>query len=166
MLQAYPDGPLKLVVPFAPGGGSDTFARIIQKVVRDEKLSPVPLVIVNVPGAGGTIGSRQVRDAKADGQTLLLLHDGIFTAKYSGKVSFGADAFEPVVAMGRGGMVLAVKSDSRYSDLSSLLAEAASNPDSITYSTNLGAPSHFAGLMLEQAQSGASFRFVQGGGGG
>ena len=87
MLQAYPDGPLKLVVPFAPGGGSDTIARIIQKAIRDEKLSPVPLVIVNVPGAGGTIGSRQVRDAKADGQTLLLLHDGIFTAKYSGKVS-------------------------------------------------------------------------------
>ena len=165
ILQAYPDGPLKLVVPFAPGGGSDTIARIIQKAIRDEKLSPVPLVIVNVPGAGGTIGSRQVRDAKADGQTLLLLHDGIFTAKYSGKVSFGAEAFEPVVAMGRGGMVLAVKSDSRFSDLSSLLGEAASNPDSITYSTNLGAPSHFAGLMLEQAQFGASFRFVQGGGG-
>ena len=59
MLQAYPDGPLKLVVPFAPGGGSDTIARIIQKAIRDEKLSPVPLVIVNVPGAGGTIGSRQ-----------------------------------------------------------------------------------------------------------
>ena len=126
ILQAYPDGPLKLVVPFAPGGGSDTIARIIQKTIRDEKLSPVPLVIVNVPGRG-TIGSRQVRDAKADGQTLLLLHDGIFTAKYSGKVSFGAEAFEPVVAMGRGGMVLAVKSDSRFSDLSYLL-EAASNP--------------------------------------
>ena len=146
----YPDGPLKLIVPFAPGGGSDTIARIIQKAIRDEKLSPVPLVIVNVPGAGGTIGSRQVRDAKADGQTLLLLHDGIFTAKYSGKVSFGAEAFNPV-AMGRGGMVLAVKSDSRFSDLLSLLGEAASNPDSITYSTNLGAPSH-AGRWNSQSE--------------
>ena len=55
-----PSGPLRLVVPFSPGGGSDTFARIVQKVVRDADLSPVPVVIVNVPGAGGTIGSRQV----------------------------------------------------------------------------------------------------------
>ena len=165
LLQAYPEGPVRLVVPFSPGGGSDTFGRIVQKVVRDEKLSPVPLVIVNVPGAGGTIGSRHVLNAKPDGQTALLLHDGIFTAKYSGKASYGAEAFEPVAALGRVGMVLAVKNDSRFADLPSMLDETAANPATVTYSTNLGAPSHFAGLMLEKARPGASFRFVQGGGG-
>ena len=160
-----PSGPLRLVVPFSPGGGSDTFARIVQKVVRDADLSPVPVVIVNVPGAGGTIGSRQVMEAKADGQTALLLHDGIFTAKYSGKVNYGPEAFEPVAAMGSFRMVLAVKEDSRFKDLPAMLEEVATNPDSVTYSTNLGAPSHFAGLMLEKTRPSAAFRFVQGGGG-
>ena len=148
MLQAYPDGPLKLVVPFAPGGGSDTFARtLFRKSSETKKLSPVPLVIVNVPGAGGTIGSRQVRDGKGrDGQTLLLLHDGLFTAKYSGKVSLrtrrGLRTRSSHGSWGRGtrGKVRILDFQIFHSH-----GEAASNPDSITYSTNLGAPSHFAG---------------------
>jgi tripartite-type tricarboxylate transporter receptor subunit TctC len=160
-----PPGPIKLIVPFSAGGGSDTFARILQKTIRDNDLSISPVVIVNISGAGGTIGSRHVRDAKVDGNTALLLHDGIFTAKYSGKVKYGAEAFEPVAAMGSFGMVLAVKSTSRHQTLSGLLVESALNPDTITYSTNLGAPSHFTGLMLEKAHAGTAFRFVQGGGG-
>jgi tripartite-type tricarboxylate transporter receptor subunit TctC len=160
-----PSGPIKLIVPFSAGGGSDTFARILQKTIRDNDLSVSPVVIVNMSGAGGTIGSRHVRDAKADGKTALLLHDGIFTAKYSGKVKYGAEVFEPVAAMGSFGMVLTVKSTSKHQTLPDLLGEAATNPDTITYSTNLGAPSHFTGLMLEKAHAGTAFRFVQGGGG-
>ena len=160
-----PSGPIKLIVPFTAGGGSDTFARILQKTIRDNDLSVSPVVIVNISGAGGTIGSRHVRDAKADGKTALLLHDGIFTAKYSGKVKYGPEVFEPVAAMGSFGMVLTVNSDSRHQTLPGLLGEAATKPDTITYSTNLGAPSHFTGLMLEKAHEGSAFRFVQGGGG-
>ncbi|MDB4586404.1 hypothetical protein N9114_01525, partial [Akkermansiaceae bacterium] len=54
----FPRKPVKIVVPFGPGGDSDTFTRIIQKSVEDHDLLPEPLVVVNVPGAGGTIGSR------------------------------------------------------------------------------------------------------------
>jgi len=51
----FPRKPVKIVVPFGPGGDSDTFTRIIQKAVEDHDLLPEPLVVVNVPGAGGTI---------------------------------------------------------------------------------------------------------------
>jgi len=77
---AYPQRPIKVVVPFSAGGGSDTFVRILQRAIDEQQLLEEPLVIVNVPGAGGTIGSRRVKDARPDGYTLLLLHDGILTA--------------------------------------------------------------------------------------
>ncbi|MDB4416202.1 tripartite tricarboxylate transporter substrate-binding protein, partial [Akkermansiaceae bacterium] len=67
----FPRKPVKIVVPFGPGGDSDTFTRIIQKSVEDHDLLPEPLVVVNVPGAGGTIGSRRVRNAPPDGHMIL-----------------------------------------------------------------------------------------------
>ena len=88
----YPNRPVKVLVPFAAGGGSDTFARVIAQGVKDNRLLPQPLVVINVPGAGGTIGSRRARDAPADGYTLLNLHDAILTAKHAGVASFGPDA--------------------------------------------------------------------------
>ena len=98
--EAYPARPIKLVVPFGPGGGSDTFGRIIKRGIDEAGLLPQPFVIINRPGGSATIGSRYVRDAKPDGYTLLLLHDAIITAKYSGKVNYGPEAFEPVASTG------------------------------------------------------------------
>ena len=59
----YPDKPITVIVPFAAGGGSDTFVRIFQKAIREHNLSPQPIVIRNIAGAGGTIGSRAAHDA-------------------------------------------------------------------------------------------------------
>ena len=165
---SYPQRPIKVVVPFAAGGGSDTFARLLQRASDTENVLPVPLVIVNVPGAGGTIGSRRVKNARPDGYTLLLLHDAILTAQYSGQANYGPEAFEPVAGTGDVGLVIAVPEDSRYQSLDELMAAAKSNPDEIRFSANLGAPVHFTGLMLESAAGGGKdvrFRFVQHGGG-
>lgn len=163
--QPYPNRAIEVIVPFAPGGGSDTFARILKAEVEKQKSLPQPLVIINSPGAGGTIGSRRVKNETPDGYTVLLLHDAILTAKYSGKVLYGPEAFEPVAGTGRTGMVIAVHADAPYNDLNDLLATAAEQPETVTFAANLGAPSHFAGLMLEQAHDKAKFRFAQTGGG-
>ena len=72
----FPRKPIKIVVPFGVGGGSDTFVRVLIQAIRDADLSEQPLTVMNVPGAGGTIGSRRVRNARADGYTLLNLHEG------------------------------------------------------------------------------------------
>lgn len=163
--EPYPNRPIEVIVPFAPGGGSDTFARIVKAEIEAKGLLPEPLVIINSPGAGGTIGSRRVKNAKPDGYTVLLLHDGILTAKYSGKTLYGPEAFEQIAGTGRTGMVIAVHANSEYEKLSDLLNDAAENPDTVTFAANLGAPSHFAGLMLEQAHGKCKFRFAQTGGG-
>ena len=161
----YPSRPIKVIVPFGAGGGSDTFVRIIQKAITDHQLLPQPLVVINVPGAGGTIGSQRATNAEPDGYTILNLHQGILTAKYSGKVDHGPEAFEPIIATGEDAMLMAVAEDSRFQSLHELLKEAKANPDTLAYGANLGAPSHFSALLLEHSHPGARFRFVQTGGG-
>lgn len=161
----YPARSIRLVVPFSVGGGTDTFARIIKAAIEQHDLLPQSVVIVNLDGAGATIGSRRVKDAVPDGYTVLILHEAIITAKYSGIVSYGPEAFEAVAATGEIGMVIAVDQAAEFSDLRSLMSAAAAQPEQILYAANLGAPSHFAGLQLEQQHSGARFRYTQFGGG-
>lgn len=163
--QDYPSRPLKLVVPFAPGGGSDTFGRIMEQAIREERLLSQPMVILNLDGAGGTIGSRRVKNAAPDGYTLLLLHEAIVTARHAGQATYGPEAFEAVAATGKIGQLLVVRDDSPYQNLRQLLQQAESRPETIVYGANLGAPSHFSGLLLEQAHGLARFRFAQTGGG-
>ena len=161
----YPARPIKVVVPFAAGGGSDTFVRIIKRAIDDANLLEQPLVILNVGGAGGTIGTRRVKNAPADGYTILNIHEALLTAKHSGKVPYGAEAFEPIAATGEAGLVIAVAEDAPYQDLSDLLEVARREPDSVVFSANLGAASHFAGLLIEKNAPGARFRYTQTGGG-
>ena len=161
----YPGRPIKLVVPFNPGGGSDTFARIIKAGIDKHKLLPQPLVIINRPGGSSTIGSRYVRDAKPDGYTLLMLHDALITAKYAGNVTYGPEAFEPVAGTGKIDLVVAVHEDSPYQTLDDLLNEATQKPGEIVYGVNMGAPAHFLALRLEAARPGVKFRYTQAGDG-
>ncbi len=163
----FPTKPIKVVVPFSPGGGSDTFARAVQSVIRDEALLPEPLIIVNRPGAGGTIGSRSVKNAFPDGHTILFLHDAIVTARHAGQATYGPNAFEAIAGTGELGAVIAVGPDSEFDSLEQLMKAAAETPETISFAANLGAPSHFWALLLEKASpdSAARFRFVQSGGG-
>lgn len=153
------------MVPFGPGGGTDTYARALKQAIEDHALLPQPLVIVNVPGAGATIGSRRVKNAEPDGYTLLLLHEAIVTAKYSGQAEYGSEAFEPIAGTGRIGLVIAVADKSKYQTLPELLDDAKARPDRLVFAANIGAPVHFVGGMLEQHWPGARFRFTQSGGG-
>ena len=161
----FPRKPIKVIVPFGAGGDSDSFTRIVQKALRDNELLPQPLVVINVPGAGGTVGSRRVRDAAPDGYTILNLHEGILTSKYAGRVPYGPEAFRPIAATGQSNLVICVREESPYRDLSDLIAAAAKQPDSILFGMAQGTPTHFAGRRLEVAGGTAKFRMVATGGG-
>ena len=161
----YPSKPITVIVPFAAGGGSDVFVRIFQNAIRKNDLCPQPIVIKNIAGAGGTIGSRTARNAKPDGHTILCLHDGIYTAEHYGNADWGPDDFEPIAATGRSGVVVAVEEDSPYSTLHELMEDARGRPYQLVYGTNLGAPNHYSALFLQNGKSGAKFRFTQTGGG-
>jgi len=161
----YPSKPITVIVPFAAGGGSDVFVRIFQNAIRKNNLCPQPIVIKNIAGAGGTIGSRSAKNATPDGHTILCLHDGIYTAQHYGNADWGPDNFEPIAATGRSGVVVAVEEDSPYTSLNELMEEAKDRPYQLVYGTNLGAPNHYSALFLQNGKSGAKFRFTQTGGG-
>ena len=169
----FPKKPITIIVPFAAGGGSDTFARIFQKAIREENLSPQPIVVKNIAGAGGTIGSRTALKATPDGYTILCLHDGIYTAQHYGSADWGPADFEPIAATGRSGVVIAVKEDSPYQSLTELMDEAVRRPYvkkgkryfKLVFGTNIGAPNHYSAMFLQKGRPGAKFRFTQTGGG-
>lgn len=161
----YPRKPIRVVVPFQPGGGSDTFVRIVQKAINDNELMPQPLVVVNKPGGGTSIGSGFVKNARPDGYTILCLHEALMVAKSTGQSPNGPDDFEPVAATGEFGIVLLVSEDSSYQSLGDLMQAAKEQPGTVKFGTNLNTPAHFAAIMLEKTIPGAAFRFVATGGG-
>jgi putative tricarboxylic transport membrane protein len=79
----YPEKPIKIIVPFGAGGGSDAVARTFQKAIEVNKLVKVPVVVTNIKGPGGRIGSRTAKNAPADGYTLLLNHMTLLTSPAS-----------------------------------------------------------------------------------
>ena len=162
--EVYPKKPIEIVVPFKAGGGSDVLVRMFQKTINKNKLLPVPLVVVNRPGASATDGSRFVKDAEADGYTLLNLHDAIIISKQFGKVDYGPEAFEAVAGTVSNGIVVVVKEDSPYKSLSDLLDDAKKRPSQIIFGCALGTPTHVAGLQL-QKEGEVKFNMIQSGGG-
>ena len=162
---AYPLKPITVIVPFNAGGESDVFARMIQHAASHHKLLGQELVIQNIGGAGATIGSGRARKADPDGYTMMILHEALLTAQSSGKVSYGAESFEPIAATGKTRLIIAVRDDSPYQTLSEIMAAAAETPDRLVFAANLGAPVHYAGLILERQLPGSAFRYTQTGGG-
>ena len=163
---AWPDKPIRVTVPFGPGGTSDILARHLQKTIDEQKILPQPVVIQNV-GGHFSVGARQVMTAQPDGYSFLVIH----LALLSGEVVDPARGvsyrnFEPVALTGGFCLHPIVRNDSPYKSLKELLDAAKASPNTIVTGVNIGALNHMMGVFLEQGYPGAKFRFVQIGGGG
>jgi putative tricarboxylic transport membrane protein len=161
---AYPDRPIRMIIPIAPGGQTDVVGRLLQQTIDKRKLLAQPIVVVNNAAAGGTTGTRAVKDAEPDGYTIGLFHMGLLTAPAVGVVDYDHTAFELVGQIGRTQVGLGCLEDSRFKSIQDVLAEARSKPDSITVAMNIGLLPHFVPLMFQQ-DAGVRFRYVQAGGG-
>ena len=162
--QDYPSQPIKVIVPLAAGGGIDAFARMFAKAIEADGSLAQPIVVTNMPGAGGAIGMRAVAEAESDGYTLLNFHSSVLTAPVTGQVDFGLEAFEPIAQTGDQFIVLAVRNDSKYKTLQDVIEQSRREPRSVLVATNLGAIAHFAPAMVSDA-AGVEFKYVQVGGG-
>ena len=158
--------PLKILVGFPPGGSADQIARIVGDAIRDD-FSVV--TVENRPGAGGRIAVTAVKNAKADGQTVIVLPSGpmvLYPHVYK-KLDYDAvKDFTPVslIAHFQFGVVSGPASGAK--SVAEMLAKAKADPNSATYgSPGLGSLPHFMGVLMEQS-SGAAFTHVpfQGGG--
>lgn len=159
----YPAKPVKIVVPYSPGGLSDTTARLVAKFIEKRHLLDVPIVIVNIKGGGGVIGAREVLKAKPDGYTLLWHHHSMLTAFTFGNSAFTWSDFVPIASLVNTGATMVVRADSPWKTLEDLINYAKKNPGKVRYGINPGTMSHLGGISHALAM-GVKFTFVPGGG--
>jgi len=142
----YPDKPVRIVVPFAPGGSNDVVARIVGQQLG-ERLGQ-SFVIENKPGASGTIGADAVAKAASDGYTLLVSSGTPIAASphlYSKLPYDPAKDFTPIVRIATQSAVMMVRADSKFSDVSQLVAAARAKPGTLTFGTSgVGSTEHIA----------------------
>ncbi len=163
-MAAWPEKPIKVIVPFQPGGSSDQVTRAYQMAIQENDILQEPVTVVNV-GGHFSIGARQVMEAEPDGYTFLTLHIALMGGEAGGMFDFGYRDFAPVAATGQFCLVPVVRKDSGIDSVEALLDKAAAEPDTLLFGANLGAINHMAGIMLQNLKEGAEFRFVQIGGG-
>ncbi len=147
--QAYPAKPLRLVVPQAAGGGSDTIARYVAE--RLASALGQQIVVDNKPGAAGMLGAEIVKTAPADGYTLLLgAIDTITAPLVSRRRPFdGVKDFSPITQLTASHNVWVVGPSFSGKTLADLVAQARANPGRVDYaSSGVGSMQHLAGEML------------------
>lgn len=88
--QAFPSKPIEFVVPFGAGGGSDILARTIARIMQEERILAVPLVVVNLPGGSGAVGWSHVLSKRGDPHVLTTVSGSYWTTPLVGQVWMSA----------------------------------------------------------------------------
>jgi tripartite-type tricarboxylate transporter receptor subunit TctC len=149
--QTYPDKPIKIIVPFAPGAGTDAMGRLVAQKLAD--ILGQSVVVENKTGASGAIGTQFVAQSPADGYTLLLIA-APFTTVPAALSSAGYDPvrqFTPVGMIAQGPLLWAANKDLPVRDLRELVAYARQRPGQLNYgSAGAGGINH---LVLEMLKS-------------
>jgi tripartite-type tricarboxylate transporter receptor subunit TctC len=151
-IAAYPDKPVKIVVPYSAGGAADTTARLVGQHLADRLKQPV--VVENKAGASGTIGAAAVASAPGDGYTLLLDATGHTTnPSLFAKLPYDtAKDFVPISLITRIPNLLVVPPSSPAKSVQDLVKSARNKPGKLTYaSAGNGGAQHLAGELFTQA---------------
>ena len=165
--QAWPAKPIRLVVPFTPGGVTDTSGRLIAEHLSRRLGQQV--VVDNKPGASGNIGTQLVANAEPDGYTLLLGFDGtmVINPHVFPKVGFDTlKDFAPIGKIGDAVLILVSHPNFKAKTLRDVIALSKSDPNGLSYGTSgTGGTPHIAGELLKQ-RTGANLIHVPYKGGG
>ena len=149
--QTYPDKPIKLIVPWAPGGATDQIGRILAQSLS--QTMGVPVVVENKAGAGGNIGTQAFVKEKPDGYTLLLATSSTNAAGPYLYAKQGFDPlkdFTPVVLLCAIPNVMVVPTKSPWHTLKDIVDAAHANPGKFTYgSAGIGGSQHLAGAQFK-----------------
>ncbi len=150
---AYPNKPINMIVPFAPGGASDVIARLVGEELG--KVLGQRIVNENMGGAGGTIALARAAQAAPDGYTIVIGNSGTNAASYSvhaDTVKYKPEDFAPVGLAAKTSPMIAVKLDHPAKTLSELVAYAKQNPGKVTLGhAGVGSSNYLICLMFIQA---------------
>ena len=149
--EAYPSWPIRMIVPYAPGGSSDNVARIVA-----ERLAPLlgqPVIVDNRGGAAGTIGAQAAQQSKPDGYTLLMAPTAVFAiTPHMRKVPYDpSNGFETVALLAKSFGIVAVRKDLPVSTLPEFVALAKKQPGKLSFgSAGPGSITQLYGELLKQ----------------
>jgi tripartite-type tricarboxylate transporter receptor subunit TctC len=150
--QTYPNGTVKIIVPFSPGGGVDSVARVLAQYLPS-KINGT-FIVENKPGAAGNIAHAFVAKAPADGLTLLVTSNAmVINHAIDPKVQFHAiNGFAPIALISSSPVSLVGRPGLPFKTLPELLAYAKANPDKLSYgSCGNGGPHHIAAELLKKS---------------
>jgi tripartite-type tricarboxylate transporter receptor subunit TctC len=150
---AYPEQPIKMVVAYASGGGTDIIARLMAQYMQKHMGNNASIVVMNRPGAGGAIGFTEVVNAKPDGYTIGFINTpNVLTIPIERKVSFHWSNYDLLGNVVDDPGNFSVHADTPIKSLGELAAYAKANPGAVTYgTTGIGSDDHLAALMFERA---------------
>ena len=147
--QKYPDRPIKMIVPFPPGGPIDTMARM---TAQELSTRVGQVVVENRPGGGSTIGTKDVAAAAPDGYTLMFGSSGSLAVAPALYSSLGLDplkAFIPIATVALLPHVFVVNNDVPAKSIGEFVAYAKANPGKINYGAGLGTPPHLLSTLFK-----------------
>ena len=148
--QSWPSGPIRIVVPFPPGGSTDALARLVQTGMQ-QRLG-VNVIIENKPGASGAAGTTVVAKSPADGNTWLFVFDTHSVNPYLMNLQYDNDKdLDPVTLVATAPYLLAVNTKHDFKSLADVVAAAKAKPDSLSYaSVGSGSIGHLFMVLLQK----------------
>jgi tripartite-type tricarboxylate transporter receptor subunit TctC len=158
--QAYPNRPVKVIIPFPPGGTLDTVGRMLAQKLGEQMGQT--FVVENRPGGNGTIGGAAVAQAQADGYTLLFNASTFVTAPMTMKsVPYAiVKDFSPIALVAKAPLSVAINKDLPITDIKSLISYAKANPGKMSFAVgSIGSAGHLSTELLKRA-SGIDYLIV------
>jgi tripartite-type tricarboxylate transporter receptor subunit TctC len=154
---AYPERPIRMVVPWAAGGDTDNIFRPLAPLMQ--KHIGQTVVIANVGGASGTRGAKEAKDAPPDGYTLYAVHEYIHSTYYAGVADVQYSDFEPICLISSTPSVLTASPKTPWKSWQDLAADAKARPGQISVGATLASTSHFFPALIEKT-TGLKFKYV------
>jgi tripartite-type tricarboxylate transporter receptor subunit TctC len=149
---AWPEQPIKMIVAYAPGGGTDIIARVIAPYMEKYLGPNAHIVVTNKAGAGGGIGFGELARAPADGYTIGFINTpNVLTSPIERKTNFHWNDFDLLGNIVDDPSNFSVRNDAPIHNLAELVAYAKANPGKVTYgTTGIGSDDHLAGMKFER----------------
>ena len=157
----YPTRPIEVVVPFAPGGGTDNLMRSIVAIIDENKWSPVPINVVNRAGGSGVVGYTYLLGKKGDPHVIAGGTPGVVSLKVEGRLPAGhRDGMTVLMIMAMDELMLSVRSESKFHTIDEFVKAAKERPGQLTVAgTGTNTEDHIFTYLLEQA-AGIKLKYV------
>ncbi len=157
--QSFPEKPIEVIIPFKPGGRTDTVARLIGEKIQKEGWLSQPMVVVNADGGAGANAVNRMERGDGAGHSIAHWHHQALIAMAMELGDFNLDDFKSIGYTGGGSPVWAVRADSEFDTLDDLIAHLKENPRGLVEAVGIGSIPHFVGAMLAN-EAGFETRYV------